>query len=54
MQDIRAAWQAANLWILVVAFIFAFLLAFAVGANDVANSFGTAVGSNVLTMHQVI
>ena len=36
-----------------VAFIFAFILAFAVGANDVANSFGTAVGSKVLTMKQV-
>ena len=40
------------MWILLVAFLFAFILAFAVGANDVANSFGTAVGSKVLTMKQ--
>ncbi|XP_011613497.2 sodium-dependent phosphate transporter 1-A-like isoform X2 [Takifugu rubripes] len=29
-----------------------FVLAFSVGANDVANSFGTAVGSGVVTMRQ--
>ena len=52
-EDIRLKWQREILWVLIVAFAFAFLLAFAVGANDVANSFGTAVGSKVLTMHQV-
>jgi len=51
-EDIRLKWQREILWVLIVAFAFAFLLAFAVGANDVANSFGTAVGSKVLTMHQ--
>lgn len=39
-------------WILWAAFLIAFLLAFSVGANDVSNSFGTSVGSRVLTVTQ--
>lgn len=39
-------------WIVVVGFLVAFFLAFGVGANDVANSFGTSVGSGVLTLRQ--
>ncbi|XP_015925660.2 sodium-dependent phosphate transporter 1-A [Parasteatoda tepidariorum] len=40
------------LWIVVIGFLVAFFLAFGVGANDVANSFGTSVGSKVLTLTQ--
>ncbi|KAJ9589244.1 hypothetical protein L9F63_017543 [Diploptera punctata] len=40
------------LWLVVVGFLVAFVLAFGIGANDVANSFGTSVGSKVLTVKQ--
>lgn len=40
------------LWIVVSGFVVSFVLAFGVGANDVANSFGTSVGSKVLTVRQ--
>lgn len=39
-------------WLVVISFIIAFILAVAVGANDVANSYGTSVGSGVLTFRQ--
>uniref|UniRef100_H2ZN40 Phosphate transporter n=1 Tax=Ciona savignyi TaxID=51511 RepID=H2ZN40_CIOSA len=46
-------WNAESyLWMLIVGFIAAFALSFSVGANDVANSFGTTIGSNVLTIKQ--
>ncbi|KAJ8791316.1 hypothetical protein J1605_004363 [Eschrichtius robustus] len=40
------------LWMVILGFFIAFILAFSVGANDVANSFGTAVGSGVVTLRQ--
>lgn len=46
------AYSNEVVWIVVLGFIVAFFLAFGVGANDVANSFGTSVGSGVLTLKQ--
>ena len=44
----------AYLWIVVVGAIICFLTAFAIGANDVANTFSSAVGSRAIPLHVAI
>jgi solute carrier family 20 (sodium-dependent phosphate transporter) len=42
------------LWIVIVGFVFAFIYAFGIGANDVANAFATVVASKSLTLKQAV
>ena len=51
MIDVEA-FQNEVVWTVVLGFAIAFILAFAIGANDIANSFGTSVGSGVLTLYR--
>ena len=46
--------MSVALFLTVCGFFASFMLAMAMGANDVANAFGTSVGSGVLTMRQAI
>ncbi|KAI6181948.1 Phosphate transporter [Aphelenchoides fujianensis] len=48
----RQEFQHSVLIFLIVGVLLAFLLGFSLGAHDVANTFGTSVGSKVLTIHQ--
>ncbi|KAJ3094860.1 hypothetical protein HDU96_001432, partial [Phlyctochytrium bullatum] len=41
-------------WIFALTMVFGFLDAYAIGANDVANSFATSVGSRSLTLWQAV
>lgn len=41
-------------WLIGMAVVFGFLMAFGIGANDVANALGTSVGSKALTIKQAI
>jgi solute carrier family 20 (sodium-dependent phosphate transporter) len=42
------------LWLVIVGFVFAFIYAFGIGANDVANAFATVVASGSLTLRQAV
>ncbi len=44
----------ADLWILIVALVAAFYVAWSIGANDVANAMGTSVGSGALTLRKAL
>ncbi|HIW96292.1 MAG TPA: inorganic phosphate transporter [Candidatus Corynebacterium gallistercoris] len=46
--------DGANKIILITSVIFAVFMAFNIGGNDVANSFGTSVGAGTLTMKQAL
>lgn len=41
-------------WIFWISVVVTYIFAFGIGANDVANSFGTSIGSGALTMGQAI
>ncbi|PIO71774.1 phosphate transporter family protein [Teladorsagia circumcincta] len=44
--------RSSVLWVLIVGIVMAFLLGAGLGANDVSNTFGTSVGSGVVTIVQ--
>lgn len=46
--------QSYGLILIIIAVVFGFLMAYGVGANDVANAMGTSVGSKALTIKQAI
>jgi len=48
------AYHSEYLWIVVVGLFAAFFMAWGIGANDVANSFASSVGSKALTLKQAV
>jgi len=52
--DSVEAFQDEYVWIFVLAIFFAFFMAWGIGANDVANSFASSVGSRALTLKQAV
>jgi sodium-dependent phosphate transporter len=52
--DSKEQFQEDYLWIFILALFFAFFMAWGIGANDVANSFASSVGSKSLTLKQAV
>jgi sodium-dependent phosphate transporter len=50
LHSVTSDWCRDVAWMLVLGFLVAFFLAFGTGANDVANTFGTSVGSGVISL----
>mmetsp|Transcript_1510 Transcript_1510/g.3256 ORF Transcript_1510/g.3256 Transcript_1510/m.3256 type:complete len:659 (-) Transcript_1510:114-2090(-) len=48
------AWHDKYTWMVVVGICAAFFMAWGIGANDVANSFASSVGSKALTLKQAV
>ncbi len=46
-------WESQFLWCVIVGFVLAFFLAFGMGANDCANSYGCVYGAKVLKLWQI-
>lgn len=44
MIEYAPEWSQLFLWAVILGFVLAFLVAFGMGANDCANSYGTVVG----------
>ncbi|EER05731.1 phosphate transporter, putative [Perkinsus marinus ATCC 50983] len=49
-----SAFQSEFLWLVIMGFIVGFIMAYGIGANDVANSFSAAVGAKSVTLKQAV
>ncbi|EER09687.1 phosphate transporter, putative [Perkinsus marinus ATCC 50983] len=49
-----SVFQSEFLWLVVMGFIVGFIMAYGIGANDVANSFSASVGAKSITLKQAV